>query len=373
MTEKSSSFSLDGEVSLSDVVTRARGFWGLLRKSKAQLALPIMLGTGIGLFFAFGSGEEFTAGAKLVPYRAGGGGAQSGLAGLAGLAGVRLPTGVPGDVVITYDIYPEVAATFDFRLAVAETPIRFAGEQVAVTPATYFDELYQPPLVELVGRYTIGLPGLLLEIARSKPGTRSDSLPDATEGFRVVSREYRKVVDRVGKRISVAVDKRSGVIELSATMPDAVASASLVQATADRLTKTVIEFEVRKAEEQLAYIDEQFAVARARYDVAQRRLAAFADSNRVLSLSSARIEQERLEREASFAFDAYERLAREREQAVLKRNQDAPVFAVLEMPTVPTEKSRPRRVQILLFSLLCGLALGVVRVGAGAHTSRAGQ
>lgn len=366
MTNDSAPSTIDSEVTFADLTRRLRDFGGTLKRQQGMLVLPLAVSVALGVFVAFGSGPEYTAGAKLVPYRSGGNG-QSGLAGLAGLAGVRLSQGLPGDFVITADIYPEVVRTLDFRLAVADSPIRFAGSPTSVSPAEYFVSIYRPSPVELVGRYSVGLPGLLVEAVRSRSGDVKVSASPDSSGFRILDRSYVRLVGRIGERIGVSVDKRTGVISVTASMPDAIAAASLVQSVADRLTKTVIDFEVRKANEQLAYIDEQYALARTRYDNAQRLLAAFADGNRTLTSATAQIEQQRLDREASFAFEAFERMAREREQAILKRSQDTPVFAMLEMPSVPTERSHPKRARVLLLSLLLGLASGLVRVAVRAH------
>lgn len=366
MTNDSAPSTLDSEVSFADLTRRLRNFGSTLKRQRGMLVLPLAVSVAIGVFVAFGSGPEYIAGAKLVPYRSGGNG-QSGLAGLAGLAGVRLSQGLPGDFVITADIYPEVVRTLDFQIVVAESPIRFSGRSSSISPAAYFASIYRPSPVELVGRYSVGLPGLLVEAFRSSSDAVNVSAPSDSFGLRVLDRSYVRRVRKIGDRIGVSVDRRTGVISVTTSMPDAIAAASLVRTVADRLTKTVIDFEVRKANEQLAYIDEQYMLARTRYDKAQRLLAAFADGNRSLTSATAQIEQQRLARDASFAFETFERMAREREQAILKRNQDTPVFAMLEMPSVPTERSEPKRARLLLLSLLLGVAAGVVRVAVSAH------
>lgn len=366
MTDSHTPFSLESEVSFSDLAARIRRVRDTVLRERRMLLAPLGLAVGVGLFVAFGSGTEFSSSAKLVPYR-GGAASQGGLAGLAGLAGVRIPSGMAGDFVISTDIYPEVVSTLDFRIAISETPVRFSDSAEPVTPLAYFSDRYEPAPVELLLRYTLGLPGLVLETLRSTPSPSGAAGQGENAGFRVVDAQRLKLLRKIQKRIAVTVDKRTGVVSVAASMPDPVAAASLVKATADRLTQVVMEFEVRKADEQLAYIEEQFAVARVRYDNAQRRVAAFADSNRMLTSATSQIERERLEREASLAFETFQQIAREREQARIKRSQDTPVFAVLEVPAVPTERSSPKRGQILLLSVVLGFIAGLIRVAVRAQ------
>lgn len=351
----------DDEISLVEMLKRLRSFVSTTVSQRRLFRLPLMLCVAFGFLIAFGSTEEYSAYSRLVPYRSGGG--TPGLSGLATLAGVRLPTNSGTDIVITTDLYPEVASTFDFQASVALTPVVFSGSDSLIAAANYFTRHRRASLVGAAIKYIVGLPQSLLSVRDSVPVESLTSRRTAPpKGPKRVDPEFRSVVLEVGRRIRVNVDKRTGIISIYATMPDPVAAADLARATSERLMETVMAYEVRKADEQLRYVDQQYWQSKIRYDSAQRALAEFMDRNRALVSATAQIESSRLKRDEEIAFDVFQQFVREREQARIKRNQDTPVFTVLEQPTVPTERSSPRRTQILLMSIVIGLVAGVGRV-----------
>lgn len=347
------------EISLVDLIAGARQLAQAAWTERTSLLLAVGVSLAIGLFVALGSGDEYKASLRLLPYRNAAGGAGS-LSGLAGLAGIRLPAGA-AEQTITADLYPEVATSQDFRIAVAESPLRFQTLNRSATTVEFFRDLRKAPATELLVRYTVGLPRVVR--SRLLPATSGEprvepSLPGA-QPIPSFDRAYLELVEELEERLTVAVDKRTAVITISATMPDAYAAADLVRVTSELLMQRVIEYESRKAGEQFQYTSEQHAQAKARHDRAQLQLAAFTDRNRVLMSATAQIERDRLQREYDVAFEVYQQLSRELEQAKLKMSQDTPVFTVLESVSVPTSRASPRRARIVVSAALLGFLFGV--------------
>ncbi|MEI6739341.1 MAG: GNVR domain-containing protein [Gemmatimonadaceae bacterium] len=316
----------------------------------------------VGLFLAFASPDEFDAKTRVLPYRSGAG-AIGGLSGLAGLAGIRLPAGA-ADQTITADLYPEVAKSQDFRIQVVETPVYFTTLGRSATTLEFFRTLYDQPLTDLLLKYTVGLPGEILAVLRpQRNGSTNAALPDSVTRLKSYDQKYMKLVRVLDKRIAVNIDKRTSIITITAMMPDPYAAADLVRVTSNLLMARIIDYESRKAGEQFRFVREQQERAMRRYEIVQRELASFDDRNRTLMRATAKIERDRLQREYDLAFEVYQQLSRELEQARLKMSQDTPAFTVLEQVTVPSERSSPQRARMILVSLFLGAALGVVRVG----------
>lgn len=348
----------DDEISLADLILKARAV-GRTVQGERRLMLRFLGAFGaVGLLLALGSGAEYSATTRILPYRSGGTGGN--LSGLAGLAGIRLPAGA-GDITITADLYPEVAKSQDFRIAVAETPLTFSSLNQQASTVAYFRDLRSPPLTELLASYTIGLPGKLLNAVRPAPTARSLPLGagDSTPPLASYDLEYLAYVRMLEKRLVITSDKKTSVITITGKMPDPYAAADLVRVTSNRLMERIIEYESRKAGEQFRFVNEQFTQAKARYERAQRALAAFTDRNRMLMSATSQIDRDRLQREYELAFEVYQQFSRELEQARIKMNQDTPVFTVLEQVTVPTERASPKRGLVMLASLLLGAMAGV--------------
>jgi len=349
----------DGDVGITDVIEAVRAWLQILWAGRRLVVHPVAVATAVGLIVALGSRQEFTSGMRLLPYRGAGQGSGS-LSGLAGLAGLRLPSGL-SDQIITADLYPVIAKTIDFRISVAETPLRFAPGDEPIKPATYLLEHRSIP-----ARITD-----LLSDARAKATSivTGDTGPAAgivsgadNTPMQIYSRRYLRVVEELDARLQVAMDRKTSVITIRGTMPTRYAATDLVQTVSNRLMQRIIEYEARKAGEQLAFIEEQHSKSRARYEKAQRNLAEFVDRNRILTSAVSQIERDRLQREFDVEFAVLQQLTTELQQARIKQTQDTPVFTVLEQALVPTTRSSPRRTFLVLMSIGVGLAAGILQI-----------
>lgn len=350
---------IDPYMSITELVQRltvfARSCW------QERLRLIRLTGAGfvVGLLLAFGGGEEFTASTRILPYsnRASAG---SGLSSLAGLAGIRLSAS-SADQTITADLYPEVMKSQEFRIALAETPLQFAGLGRQATTIEFFRDLRKRPLTEVITSYSIGLPGGLLKRFRRSNSAPANSLArsDSSSNVILYDPDYLALVNTLKDRVTVSIDKKTSLITISATMPDPYAAADLVDVTAKHLMNRIIHYETRKAGEQFRFVNEQYEQAQSKYVRAQRELAVFRDRNRTLMSATAELERDRLQREHDLAYEVYQQFSRELEQSRIKMNQDTPVFAALDRVSVPSRRSAPRRALVIIASVLVALTIGI--------------
>ena len=348
----------DGDPTLSELVQRSREIGGVIWLERRRVLRALAVTLPIGLLIAFGSTAEYSASTKLLPYR--NAASVGGLSSLAGLAGIRLPAGV-ADQTITADLYPVIARTLDFRVSVAEAPLRFMTSGEPTSMIQYFRDhrsLWDVAATAIAR----------LRHATTSALTRAPDISAATVSstngapLRVFDREYLAIVRELDERLLVGMDRRTSVISITGIMPDPFAAADLVQTASERLMQRIIDFEAKKAGEQLRFIEEQHGQSRTRYEQSQRNLAVFADRNRMLVGAVAQIERERLQREFEVTFQVFEQFSLELEQARIKKNQDTPVFTVLEQVSVPTERSSPRRSLILLLAGFVGVSFGLIRI-----------
>ncbi|MHB8839884.1 MAG: hypothetical protein ACYC7F_13150 [Gemmatimonadaceae bacterium] len=348
----------DDEISLTELIEKARDFSLLAWRERQVIWRSLLVTVPLGLLVAFGSTSEYTASTKILPYRSSSSSATAGLSGLAGLAGIRLPAAAT-DPTITADLYPDVANTVDFRISVAETPIRFSELKEPVSTVKYFQEISRTSVVSFLKKYTIGLPGQILSAVRPapKPIVVPDSGGRAPLAF--YSRDYLKIIDGLQRRLTVNINRKTAIITIEGTMPDAYASADLVKVASERLMERIIDYESRKAGEQRKFVEEEQARARDRFEAAQRQLAAFTDRNRGTLSATAQIEAQRLQSEYNLTFELYRQFSTELEQSRIKQNQDTPVFTVLEQVVVPNTRSSPRRSLDLLAAIFFGVCGGL--------------
>ena len=348
----------DGEFSLPDFLQQVREFGLVVWKERREIYRAVAIAIPIGLLIAFGKGEEFAASTKILPYRNAAN--TGGLSSLAGLAGIRLPSGA-SDQTITADLYPVITRTLDFRISVAESPLRFRSTGKSETMVHYFTE-HRSVAERLAGQVDDARTAVT-SLILGKPATDVPIAGDSsTAPLHKYTKQYLKIVDRLDEQLVVSMDKKTFVISITGTMPDPYAAADLVQVSSQRLMQRIIEYEAKKAGEQLNFLEEQYQKNRRRYEDAQKNLALFSDRNRILVGAVAQIERERLQRENDVAYQVLQQFSLELEQARVKKNQDTPVFTVLEQVVVPNTRSSPARTMILIVCVMLGVAVGLARI-----------
>lgn len=315
----------------------------------------------ICMLYLWGSKREYAVTTKILPYSS----ERStfdGLSSLAGAAGVNLQLGTSGKVLPT-ELYTEVANSFAFRSNLAVRQINFSAGHHSYDE--YFDSVYRASPIELMTKYVLLLPFTASSALRARltPSTeaspRNGHLLDSL-GIRSHSVAFVKRVEGMKARVEIIQSKKTGIIAVTARMPDPVAAADLARITADQLTAEIIRYESTQAAEQARFLKKQQQSAEIRYKASQRALAEFQDRNKSLSSAVSQIELQRLQSDFSLASDLYKNITNQYEAARVKQFEDTPVLTVLEPSVIPNVPSEPRAIRLVLFSTL----LGIIAPGA---------
>jgi len=332
-----------------DLIELAQALWAK-RYFVLKVTSIFML---LGLLIAFTSKVEYEATCKLMPE------SQDesipnlgGLGGLAGLAGIDLD--LSGYGALTPELYPEIVQSVPFLQKLITAPIYFEKLDSTISSFEYFRELDNPSIFGFIMEYTVGLPGKIKKSFESSGLTQSENY-----GMIRFSKEEWKLIENYSERLSVSVDSKTGIISIATEMPDAVAAAKVASILVEELTKNVSDYKLEKVKINLEFIQERFTEAKSQYAQKQKQLALFTDRNRNISNSLIQTEYERLQNEMNIAFEVYKGLATKLEQAKIKVKEETPVFTVLDPVRVPVDKSRPRRMIIIIFSVFIGLIVSV--------------
>lgn len=332
-----------------DLIALAKTFWS----GRRTVLISILICSILGFIIAISSAKEFVATTIMVPSGSDAGSKLGGLGGLAAMAGINIGSATSSELSPT--VYPQIVSSLPFQLELMKTPLNF---QELSKPITFFDYYSDPKIQKpnLLLKYTIGLPGVILTAINGKP----------TE--KLVSSEDNKPVELTDKQrdvrlilsglISLEVNPKEGTITLSSKMPEARAAAQLGQRAQELLQQYIIEFKIKKAKANLDFIQQRFDETAQKYESAQQHLASFSDRNKNVSLATAKTEEERLRSQYNLIYSIYSELAKQLEQAKIQVKQDTPVFTIIEPISVPTQKSKPNRPMILFIWLFLGGVLG---------------
>lgn len=342
----------DGENEI-DLIELAKYIWDNRSTIYKFTAVGVVLGLAVALL----SPKEYKSGATLMPeVQSTESGASRLLQQYGGLLGMSGSADLGGGGMIPPQLYPQMVQSLPFQLELLNTEMEFPRFETTATVYTFFDEVYTPSVLSYAKEYTIGLPGKLIGLLKEEEAPRPLPMGFETDSVISVTKEQMQLIDNMRERVSVSLNEETGVINLSVTMPDPDAAAQLAQKSIGLMREYVVNYRTRKAEEDLVYAREQMEGAKAEFEATQNKLAEFRDSNVNLSSARAQTQLQRLQSEYDLAFNVYNSLAQQVEQAKLKVQEQTPVVSVLQPVQVPVDDETSGALILIVLMMLSGIA-----------------
>lgn len=331
-----------------DLISLAKKVWEG-RKTIIKITLIFM---GIGLFVALFSPKEFTTSTTMVPQTSSGKQIGGSLSGLAAMAGINLGS-MGGDSGIAPTLYPQIVNSIPFQKELLQTPLTIEGQKNKVTYVHYFTDIHSPGLLGYLKKFTIGLPGVIIKAIKGKP---SNPQPTTDNQLLTVTNEEYELIEQLEEQITLDVNIKDGYVTLSATMPEAVASAELAKKAQDLLQQYIIDYKVQKSKDQLQFIQERYNEKEREFKAKQQQLARFKDRNQFVNSALAQTSFEVIQSEYDVAEKVYSELAKQLETQKIQVKEDTPVFTILKPVSVPIKKSKPNRpLTLVIFTFLGGI------------------
>lgn len=321
----------------------------------------------LGLVIALASPNQYKAEARLLPEAQDAqGGASALLRQFGGLGGFNLPGGGNGADAIRPDLYPDVLKSTPFfvDLMGQKIKVKKEGNIEEIEVLTYLTESTAGfSLTRIIKKYTIGLPGTIIGWFRSddkddQSSSESLNYPKITH----LNQKEFEIVKNLRTRINASIDERTGVITVSAEFSEPFLTAQIADFSVNYLTDYITKYRIEKANKDLDFVKERYAEKENEFHKAQQVLAQFRDANRNIVTAAAQTEEQRLQDQYNLAFNVYNSLAQQLEQALIKVQEETPVIKILEPVQVPNERSAPRRSLILLVNGFLGSFIGVMVV-----------
>ena len=337
-----------------DLLELAKTIW-----NKRMFILKIVgIGAFLGVIIALLSPKEYKSTSTLMPEYSteSQGGASSLLSQYGGLLGISGGSYNSNSNAIRVDLYPNIVQSTNFQMQLMQQPFYFSDLDTTATLFEYYTELNSAGVLGFVAEYTIGLPGKILGAILPKKELMT-SVPGATEESLVLnlSKEEFEVVETLRGKISASLDEESGIVSVTVTLPDNVAAAAVTEYTIRELTEYLTEYRTEKVLRDLTFVEEQLATAEVRFEAAQLALAEFRDSNQGNLSARAQTDEQRLNSEYQIAFNLYNGLTQQYEEAKLKVQETTPVFKTLEPVQVPINDETSGAMILIVFIMLSGI------------------
>lgn len=345
-----------------DFMALAKKIWDGRKTVYKALAVFLVL----GLISAFTMKRVYSVQSVMVPQMSSKG-ASSSLSSLASLAGFDLGTSNMGGTELSPLVYPQIVNSVPFKLKLLYTPLHYEKADTAVNMLTYAKEYNKPGFFSYVKKYTIGLPGVILGLFKGKePEVTVSPLQsvadDGTAKPIKLTKDEEKMLPMVGQAVSLTVDKKEGLIMLSATGTEPLQTAELALKAQELLQEEVTKFRTQKAQEQLDYVQARYDEIKAETESYQSALATIKDRSQEMLTTKSRIEMERIQTKYNIASAIYQEMAKQLEQSKMQVKKDTPMFTIIQPVTVPTKPANSRMKSLfgwVFFGLVvgCGIVL----------------
>lgn len=305
------------------------------------------VGIVLGIIIALSIPKQYTVTVTLSPEMNG----DKTSGGLASLASSFLGGGATSSSndALNVTLAPDIVASTPFVLELFNTHVQTLDGELDTTLVAYLDEQKTP-----WWGYIKAAPSLAIEAIKSLFTEKIDSATTLNP-FQLTEKEAAKVKE-LRQSILAEVDKKTAMTTITVTLQDPKVTAIVADSVVAKLQQYIIDYRIKKAKEDCAYLEELYKERQQEYYEAQSRYAHYFDTNRNIAFQSIRAEQERLQNDMNLAYQVYSQVAQQLQVARAKIQEEKPVFAVVEPATIPLQPSGTSRKIIfvgVLFLVIC--------------------
>ena len=305
------------------------------------------VGVVLGIIIALSIPKQYTVTVTLSPEMSG----DKASGGLASLASSFLGGGATSSPdALNATLAPDIVASTPFILELFNTRVQTLDGKLDTTLVAYLDEQKQP-----WWGYIKAAPGMAIGAIKSLFAEEADTA-SVLNPFQLTKKESEKV-EGLRKILTADVDNKTAMTTISVTIQDPKVTAIVADSVVGKLQQYIIDYRIKKAKEDCAYLEQLYKERQQEYYEAQSKYAHYFDSNRNIAFQSVRAEQERLQNDMNLAYQVYSQVAQQLQIARAKIQEEKPVFAVVEPASIPLQPSGTSRKTILagiMFLVICG-------------------
>ena len=297
------------------------------------------VGVVLGIIIALSIPKQYTVTVTLSP-EMGGDKAGGGLASLVpSFLGGAATSNSPDALNAT--LAPDIVASTPFILELFNTRVQTLDNELDTTLVTYLEEEKSSWF-----SYIAKAPGMAIGAVKSLFTEEADTA-SVLNPFQLTEEEAAKVKG-LRRSILAEVDKKTAMTTITVTLQDPKVTAIVADSVVAKLQQYIIDYRIKKAKEDCAYLEQLYKERQQEYYEAQSKYAHYFDSNRNIALQSVRAEQERLQNDMNLAYQVYSQVAQQLQVARAKIQEEKPVFAVVEPASIPLLPSGTSKKVIIL-------------------------
>lgn len=278
---------------------------------------------------------------------------------LASMAGINLGGSNTRDALSPL-VYPDVVSSTPFLLEIFDLKIQDNDGEINTSVCNYLSDYQKRPW----WNYILSLPSQVISFSKSIfKSNAEEKVNDNTirDSFRLTRKES-SIIGALRSRIKVDVDTKTAVITIKVTMQDPLISATIADIVTKKLQEHLTRYRTSKARIDLDFAQKIFNENQNKYYEAQEKYAEYVDKNQNVMFRSVRTQEERLQNEMQLAYNVYNQSAQQLEVAKAKVQENIPIYAIIQSPSVPTSASKPSKMIIVFGFTFLGLFISTAWV-----------
>lgn len=334
-----------------DIISILRKIWCEKKLILKAMTSFFVIGCVVALF----SPVEYTSQTTFVPQVSGDkmSPATNRIGSLASLAGINInPSEETIDSYLSPLVYTNIIDSEEFSLKLLEEElVNYSGDKFTVKEYLLSKESsfnFDP--IGFIKKYTIGI---FTNEETSIINT------DVLENYNFIDKVDYNLSLLFRQKFNIELNEKEGYIKVLAVDEDPFISSQLVDKVTRSLQYKIIEIRTNKIKERLEFSKEQYEIKQSEFDILQKKLAEFKDSNKSISTARFMSQLQKLETEYQLQQNILINLASEYNNNKIKLNKDTPIFSVIDEVTIPNERSKPKRILIVNIYVFLGFILSV--------------
>ena len=167
------------------------------------------------------------------------------------------------------------------------------------------------------------------------------------------------VLNAARSKIKIAIDKKTGVINISVEAQDPLICRTLVDSIKEKLQVFITDYRTNKARTDYEYYKKLTADAKQNYEKIRRYYASMADASTNVRLRSVELKLEDVENDMQLKYNTYTTINTQLQAAKAKVQEKTPAFTVLKGAAVPVKPAGPKRM-IFVIGMLFVAVIGTI-------------
>lgn len=329
-----------------DTITLLKKIWN----DRMIVLKAVILSFIIGCFIAILSPVVYISETTFVPQTSDTNDSNKSLNSLASLAGINLSQESSAlDTYVSPLLYSKIIESEEFLISLINKKLILVdGKEKSIKDYISESNFFNFNIIGFIKKYTFD---------QFKSGSNEVTKSKVFKDFNFISKEEYGAINAFKEKFKIEINAQDGYIKVLAEDKDAFVSSQLAKLVTKELQSRIISLRTNKIKEQLEYSKDEYFKKKEEFERLQNNLAEFKDSNKNISSAVFLAELEKLESEYRLQENIMISLATEYNNNKIKFNKDTPIFSVIDDVSVPNQKSKPKRKQILFISIILGFII----------------